>query len=133
MTRPRTRRRFPFSQRLPTGDNVPWFRFIEEAKVTLPFRNGRCELTFANLGEGDGWAWVAQKREKPGAQIILVRAANVMALRAALMTHGFETPAGSPAEKVMRAAVKRGFAEELPDDAHWRRELIVARGRRERR
>jgi hypothetical protein len=106
---------------------MPWFRFIEEARVTLPFRNGPGELTFANLPGEDGWAWVAQKVKSPGPQIVLVRTGNVMALNAALMRRGFEVPSGSHAEKVMRAAVKCRYAEELPDDEHWRHQLILAR------
>src|SRR5687768_7907534 len=106
---------------------MPWFRFIDEANVTLPFRNGRCELTFANLGGLNGWAWVARKRDKPGPEVVLVRAGNVLGLQGALRYDGFSVPAGSAAERVMRAAVKCGYAEELPDDERWRKELISAR------
>jgi hypothetical protein len=112
---------------------MPWFRFIGEdgARVTLRFRNGACELRFANLGEADGWAWVAQRVKKPAAQIVLVRRGNMMALRSALTFQGFAVEAGSAAERIMRAAVKCGHAEELPDDERWRLELIRARaGRR---
>jgi hypothetical protein len=103
---------------------MPWFRFTGDLKVTIPFRNGACELTFANLGEEPSWAWVARKVDKPSQEIILHRAPNVMGLRTALAIRGFEVAAASPAEKVMRAAVKCGFAEELPADERWREELI---------
>jgi hypothetical protein len=106
---------------------MPWFRFIDDARVTLRFRNGTCELNFANLGEEDGWAWVAEKRGKPSEQIVLVRRGNIMGLQIALKSEGFDVPPGSPAERIMRAAVKSGYAEELPDDARWRRELLRAR------
>jgi len=56
-------------------------------------------------------------------------AGNVMGLQSALMVRGFEVPAGSPAERIMRAAEKCGHAEELPDDPRWREELIQARAR----
>lgn len=109
---------------------MPWFRFIGEdgARVTLRFRNGKCELTFANLGNFEaGWAWVAQRDS--GARIVLVAKPNVMALQSALVWEGFEVAAGSPAERVMRAAVKCRHAEELPEEERWRTELIRARGR----
>lgn len=112
---------------------MPWFRFIEDAKVTIPFRNGEVEVTFANLGGPDGWAWVAQKKGDLSAQVVLVRTGNVMALRTALMVQGFSVPPGTPAEKIMRGAVKCGFAEDLPDDEHWRHELIQARAAARRR
>ena len=106
---------------------MPWFRFIEEARLTLPFKNGSCELTFANLEGDEPWAWVAQRRGVPGKQIVLVRSGNMLGLRVALREEGFSVPAGSAAERVMFAAVKCGYAEELPDDERWRRELIKAR------
>jgi hypothetical protein len=108
---------------------MPWFRFIGEAQVTLRFRNAPCQLSFANLGEADGWAWVAEKVNSPSPQVVLVRKGNVMALHAALMVQGFEVEAGTAAEKVMRAATKCGFAEELPEEERWRKELISARAR----
>jgi hypothetical protein len=111
---------------------MPWFRFTGDLKVTIPFRNGACDLTFANLGEEPSWAWVARKVDKPAHEIVLHRAPNVMGLRVALANQGFEVPAGGPAEKVMRAAVKCGYAEELPDDEHWRGELLKARAALER-
>lgn len=55
---------------------MPWFRFIDEANVTLRFSNGTCNLTFANLGGGMSWAWVAQKRDSNVEPIVLVRAGN---------------------------------------------------------
>jgi hypothetical protein len=113
--------------------SVPWFRFIEEARVTLPFRNGKVELAFANLGGEDGWAWVAECRGTRSKQIVLVRCGNVMALHGALIRDGFAVDAGSPAERIMLAAVKCGFAEELPEDERWRRELIHARAAQEKR
>ena len=106
---------------------MPWFRFIEEARLTLPFKNGSCELTFANLEGDEPWAWVAQRRGVPGKQIVLVRSGNMLGLRVALREEGFSVPAGSAAERVMFAAVKCGYAEELPDDERWRWELIKAR------
>ena len=111
---------------------MPWFRFIDDARVTLRFRNGTCELNFANLGGADGWAWVAQKSGKSSAQIVLVRRGNVMALQVALKSEGFDVPAGGPAERIMRAAEKSGYAEELPDEKRWREELIRARAALER-
>ena len=84
-------------------------------------------MTFANLAEPDGWAWVAEKKSKRVDRIVLVRRGNIMALRVALMQEGFDVPTGSAAEKVMRAAVRCGFAEELPDDERWRTELLRAR------
>lgn len=94
--------------------------------MTLRYRNGKCELTFANLGGMEaGWAWVAQRES--GAQIVLVAKPNVTALRSALTQKGFEVAAGGPAERVMRAAVKCGHAEELPEEERWRTELIRAR------
>lgn len=115
---------------------MPWFRFIGEngARCRLRFRNAEVQLVFANLQgrepdpAGLGcWAWVAQKPD--GAQIILVRRGNMMALSGALSKFGFEVAAGTPAEKIMRAAEKCGHAEELPMDERWRPELIRARGR----
>jgi hypothetical protein len=106
---------------------MPWFRFTDEAHVTLRFRNGACDLTFANLGGDDSWSWVALKRDSSAAPVVLVRASNVVALRTALRETGFSVEPGSAAERVMRAAVKCGYAEELPDDARWREELIAAR------
>ena len=106
---------------------MPWFRFIEEARVTLPFRNGACELTFANLGGENGWAWVARKATKPTDEVVLVRTSNINALQVALTHRGFEVASGSPAEKIMRAAERCGFAEELPEEERWRKELIRAR------
>ena len=89
-------------------------------------------MTFANLGEEPSWAWVARKVERPSHEIILYRAGNVMGLRVALAQVGFEVAAGSPAEKVMRAAVKCGHAEDLPEDQRWREELIRTRAELER-
>src|SRR5688572_29649247 len=106
---------------------MPWFRFIDDPRVTLRFRNGACELNFANLGQDNGWAWVAQKTGKSSGQIVLVRRGNVMALQVALKSEGFDVPTGSSAERIMRAAVKSGYAEELPEDERWRRELLQAR------
>lgn len=106
---------------------MPWFRFIDEVRVTLPFKNGRCELTFANLDGDEPWSWVAQRRGCPDKQIVLVRSGNMLGLRAALREDGFSVPVGSAAEKVMRAAVKCGYAEELPEDERWRRELLSTR------
>ena len=106
---------------------MPWFRFTDETHVTLRFRNGACDLTFANLGGDLSWAWVAQKRDSPAGPVVLVRAANVVALRVALRETGFSVPSGSAAERVMRAAVKCGYAEELPEEERWRRELLAAR------
>ena len=111
---------------------MPWFRFIGEdgARVTLPFRNGAIECTFANLGGEDGWAWIAQKKDNPRERVVLVRCGNVMALGHALTSDGFVVESGSAAERIMRAAVKCGRAEELPDDARWRGELLrLKRGR----
>jgi hypothetical protein len=110
---------------------MPWFRFIDELKVTLQFRNGPCELTFANLDGPDGWAWVAQKPK--GEPLVLVRASNVLGLQAVLKNHGFEVKAGSPQEKIMRAAERCGYVEELPEEKRWREELIQARARASRR
>ena len=115
---------------------MPWFRFIGEdgARFRLRFRNGDCEFTFANLAHesdpnNDGcWAWVARNRN--GAQIVLVRRGNVMALQQALTLTGFEVAAGSAAERIMRAAEKARHAEELPGEERWRREIIQCRGRR---
>ena len=109
---------------------MPWFRFIDETHVTLRFRNGACDLTFANLGGEHSWAWVAQKRDSTAEPVVLVRAGNVVALRVALREAGFSVAAGSAAERVMQAAVKCGYAEELPDDERWRRELLAARAAR---
>lgn len=67
---------------------------------------------------------------KPGKtveQIVLVRKGDVMALQIALKSEGFDVPAGSPGERIMRAAVKSGYAEEFPEDERWRRELLQAR------
>ncbi len=106
---------------------MPWFRFIEDARVTLQFRNGEIECVFANLGGENGWAWVAQKKRQPGKHVVLVRAPNVMALGHALTKDGFDAASGSAAERIMRAAVKTGRAEELPEDARWRAELLQAK------
>ena len=104
---------------------MPWFRFIDEAHVTLRFRNGTCELTFANLRDEPCWAWVASR---PGAEpVVLVRAGNMLGLRAALREDGFNVAPGSKAERVMYAAVRAGYAEELPEDPRWRNELLIAR------
>ena len=107
---------------------MPWYRFIDEARVTLSFRNGRCELTFANLEGDEPWAWVAEKPNS-AQQIVIARAANMLALGVKLRTEGFSVAPGSAAEKIMRAAEKLGYAEELPEDERWRRELIAARRR----
>jgi hypothetical protein len=112
---------------------MPWFRFIDEANVTLRFRNGVCTLTFANLGGELSWAWIAQKRDSTAEPIVLVRAGNVVGLRVALREDGFPIASGSAAERVMRAAVRCGYAEELPEDERWRGELIAARRASERR
>ena len=96
---------------------MPRYRFTGDARVTLPFRNGRCDLTFANLDGEDGWAWVARKQAQPGQHIVLVRCGNVTGLHAALSVDGVAVPPDSAAEKVMRAAVKCGFAEELAENA----------------
>src|SRR5687768_5269365 len=93
---------------------MPWFRFIDDARVTLRFRNGACELNFADLGQENGWVWVAQKSGKSPTQIVLVRRENVLALRVALKSEGFDVPTGSPAERIMRAALKSGYAEDCP-------------------
>lgn len=106
---------------------MPWFRFTNDARVVLPFRNGGCELTFANVGGELPWAWVAQKRTGSGQQVVLLQTGNIVALRVALFEEGFCVDAGSAAEKVMQAAVKCGHAEDLPDDERWRRELLSAR------
>jgi hypothetical protein len=74
------------------------------------------------LGVGRGAARIRQR-------IVLVRRGNMLALRAALREDGFSVPSGSAAERVMLAAVRCGYAEELPDDERWRGELIRARGR----
>src|SRR5436190_21522402 len=114
---------------------MPWFRFIGEdgARVTLRFRNGTCELRFANLGGEAGWAWVAHREGNPPCEVVLVRAGNVMGLQTALNIHGFQVAAGSAAEKIMRAAVTCGYAEELPEEVRWREELIKARAAAEHR
>lgn len=112
---------------------VPWFRFIEEAQVTLPFRNGKCLLTLAVLEGPEPWAWVAVRETEPLNQIVLLRRGNMMAIKVALMSEGFEVERGSPAEKVMRAAVKCVFAEELPDEERWRLEIILCRRAKQRR
>jgi hypothetical protein len=106
---------------------MPWFRFIDEARVTLPFRNGPCELTFANLEGDEPWAWVAQRHGTPGKQVVLARSGNMLGLRVALRVDGFCVSPGSAAERVMLAAVRCGYAEELPEDERWRRELLSAR------
>ena len=98
--------------------------------MRIPFRDGPCDLTFANLGGENGWAWVAQKQN--GEQILLVRSPNVMALQGALSVTGFELAKGSAAEKVMWAAVRCGFAEDLPDDERWREEVLRVRGQVDR-
>src|SRR5688500_2999809 len=98
---------------------MPWFRFIDEANVTLQFRNGSANLHSATLGgrmDGPG----SHRRDKPGPEIVLVRTGNMLGLRSVLRYDGFNVPASSPAERVMRAAVKCGYAEELPDDERWR-------------
>ena len=112
---------------------MPWFRFLDDARVTLPFRNGKCALNFANLGGDEGWGWVAYREGEYNAQIVLVRAGNVAGLNDALRIDGFEVPAGGPAEKIMRAAVKCGHAEELPEEKRWREELLRARALATRR
>ena len=106
---------------------MPWFRFVDDGRVTLPFRNGKCVLNFANIGGDEGWAWVAYREGDYNARIVLVRAGNVAGLNDAMRISGFEVSPGSPAEKVMRAAVKCGFAEELPEEKRWRDELVRAR------
>ena len=98
--------------------------------VTIPFRDGSCALKFANLGGEGGWAWVAEKAN--GEQIVLVQQPNVMALQGALNIMGFEVPNGSASEKVMWAAVRCGFAEDLPEDERWRVELLQVRQRLQR-
>lgn len=60
---------------------------------------------------------------------MLIRCPNVLALGNALTRMGFAVEAGSPAERVMRAAVRCGFVEELPEEERWRLELIRARRR----
>jgi len=105
---------------------MPWFRFIDDARVTLRFRNGVCKLCFANLGAVDGWAWVAEKIDSLD-QIVLVRRGNVLSLQSALVTDGFEVSGGSAADRIMIAAVRCGYAEELPDEERWRKELIRAK------
>ena len=104
---------------------MPWFRFIDDARVTLRFRNGTCELTFANLRDEPCWAWVATRAGTE--PVVLVRAGNMLGLRAALREDGFPVEPGSKAERVMHAAVRSGYAEELPDDPRWRREFIMVR------
>ena len=106
---------------------MPWFRFIEDARRKLSFRDGVCELTFANLPGEDCWAWVAERKEQPSKHVVLLRRPNVMALSDALVRTGFAVESGSAAEKIMRAAERCGYAEELPDDERWRDELLKAR------
>lgn len=106
---------------------MPWFRFLQDPRVTLSFRNGKCALNFANLGGEESWAWVAYREGEYNRQVVLVRAGNVAGLNDAVRFHGFEVPAGGPGEKIMRAAVKCGFAEGLPEEKRWRDELVRAR------
>jgi hypothetical protein len=106
---------------------MPWFRFLDDPRVTLRFRNGTCVLNFENVGGEESWAWVAYREGDYNSRIILTRAGNVAGLNAALRMQGFEVPAGAAAEKVMRAAVKCGYAEELPEEQRWREELLRAR------
>ena len=112
---------------------MPWFRFIDDARRTLRFRNGTCELWLANLGGGEGWAWVAEKAGDPASRVVLVRHCHMPTLKETLTGSGFQVEADGPAEKVMRAAERCGFAEELPENEQWRRELIAARSRDPRR
>ena len=65
--------------------------------------------------------------------VVLVRAGNVVALRIARREEGFPVDSGSAAERVMRAAVRCGYAEELPEDARWRSELSARRNQRVQR
>ena len=110
---------------------MPWFRFTGDARVTLRFRDAECELTFAVLGGAEPWTWVAQRKNNPQHHVVLVRSGNVLGLRV-LMEDGFDVPAASPAEKVMQAAVKSGFAEALPDEKRSRQELVRAKRARTR-
>ena len=112
---------------------MPWFRFIDEVRFTLRFRNGAVDFTFANLGGEESWAWVAQKRDNHQPPLVLARSGNMLGLRAILRHHGFPVAAGSAAERAMRVAEKAGYAEELPEDERWREELIAARAKAERK
>ena len=113
-----------------TMGEMPWFRFVDEVRVTLRFRDGACDLTFANLTGDLPWGWVAEKRNSSKPPVVLVRAGNMLGLRVALRESGFQIETGSVAERIMRAAVRAGVAEELPDDERWREELIAARRKR---
>lgn len=111
---------------------MPWFRFSDEPRMTLRFRNGTCELWLANMGDADGWAWVAEKPGDASSRVVLVKNSHMPSLQKALREDGFPVEAGGVAEKVMRAAVRCGRAEELPEDERWRRELLHARAKARR-
>ena len=100
---------------------MPWFRFTGDVKFELHFSNGKVEFTLSILSDGDEagcWAWAARKMDGTPhpAEVILWREGNVMAIREVLSHDGFPVEAGTPAEKIMRAACRIRRAEVLPEE-----------------
>lgn len=117
---------------------MPWFRFTDDPKIKLRYRNAILVLDFANLQNSpetaadhsdlpDVWAWVAHYEQDPNRRVVITRFGNIRALFDAIRTWGFEVEAGSVAEKIMRAAVKQRLAEDLPDEERWRNEIVRMR------
>lgn len=108
---------------------MPWFRFTGDVKFEIPFRNGRCELTFSVLTGDQAWAWVARKVDgaTSPAEVILCRRGNMLGLRHSLTFDGFPVDAGTAAEKIMLAACRLDRAEKMPDDPAERAALRQSR------
>jgi hypothetical protein len=90
---------------------MPRYRVIAPLPDVLVYRNGRVTLG-DYCGLNNGWNWRAQRDSDRYSAIIMLSAPHEAALNERRTT-GFDLEDDSPADKILRALVARGYAELL--------------------
>ena len=92
--------------------SMPRFRIIKELPVDLCYRDGRTVTLRTVEGMYGGERLMAQRSEPPPGRSVYLAKATPPESIAALLDRGFEVEAGSPAERILRSLVERGYAVE---------------------
>jgi hypothetical protein len=92
---------------------MPRYRVIKEIPETLHYTNGKVHFQTYFAGNDD-WVWHVWREVIDRASVTICRATDGSKL-GTLKQSGFEVPAGSPADRIMRSLVLKGYAERIPE------------------